>query len=81
MIVTRTATDWVRLGENRIAILAGSVEQVDNNIASSPLQTQHMPRLGWPITNRKGSDSWRLIESIVKAEFAEGVLNLFHLLG
>lgn len=32
--VTRTATDWVRLGENRIAILAGPVEQVEANIVA-----------------------------------------------
>jgi len=31
--VTRTATDWVRLGENRIAILAGPVEQVTGSVA------------------------------------------------
>ena len=32
--VTRTATDWVRLGENRIAILAGPVEQVHGQCSS-----------------------------------------------
>ena len=38
--VTITATDWVRLGEKRIAILAGPVEQVENNIAAPTLSTQ-----------------------------------------
>jgi hypothetical protein len=30
---TRTTTDWVRLGEKRIAILVGPVEQVEFGIA------------------------------------------------
>jgi hypothetical protein len=29
-----TTTDWVRLGEKRIAILAGPVELVENNITA-----------------------------------------------
>jgi hypothetical protein len=33
---TRTATDWVRLGKKRIAILVGPVEQVEFKIAKIP---------------------------------------------
>jgi hypothetical protein len=37
---TITATDGVRLGEKRIAILAGPVELVENNIPALPSPAQ-----------------------------------------
>jgi len=45
--VTITATDWVRLGEKRIAILAGPVEQVENNITAFPSPTQGRSTADW----------------------------------